>query len=505
MKDASPQPSQATDDAASIRARLRLLPAVDALAQQVGPSLRADGLDSVTHETLIAAVRAALDEARERILAGDTSVDAQVLAGAVREHLERRAQPKLRPVINATGVIVNTNLGRAPLGQAALDAIVAVARDYSNLEYDLDAGTRGSRHEHVRYLLREVTGAEDALVVNNNAAAVFVVLSALASGREVVLSRGELVEIGGGFRIPDVLRQSGATLVEVGTTNRTRAADFAAALSERTALLLSVHPSNFRIVGFTESPALRELATLAREHGVPLVHDVGSGSVEDTAPYGLAHEPTPQESLAAGADIVCFSGDKLFGGPQAGIIVGCRALLAQIERHPLMRAVRIDKLTLAALEATLRVHRDGRATDDIPVRQLIALPLDVIRERAERWSATLRGWGIAAATEDGHSTVGGGSLPGETLPTVLCSISLARSPSSPAASEGPQREVGEIAARLRRGDPPVVARVSRDALLLDPRTVFPRQDAALLDALRRALIEPDPIDSQLRSESAGSR
>jgi L-seryl-tRNA(Ser) seleniumtransferase len=328
---------------------------------------------------------------------------------------------------------------------------------------------------------------------------VLVVLTALAQGREVIISRGELVEIGGGFRVPDVLRQSGARLVEVGTTNRTRARDFESALTPDTAALLSVHPSNFRIVGFTESPTLAALAALAHSHGIPLIYDLGSGAIESTDRYGLSHEPTPRESIAEGADLVCFSGDKLLGGPQAGIITGRAALIAAIERHPLMRAVRIDKLTLAALEATLRAHRDGRAARDTPVWRMIAAPVAELRARARHWAERLQQAGVAATVVDGFSTVGGGSLPGETLPTALCAITMVgadahsdggvheetggQAPSTPSRAY-----VGALARALREGDPPVVGRVQHGRLLLDPRTAPPELDDVLCEAVLRAIM-----------------
>ncbi len=454
----------------------RALPSVDELAR--APRVRewAQAHD-VPHAVVVRAAREVLAAAREEAYSRAAPVPPpETLAVRLLAEMEREKRPALRPVINATGVIVNTNLGRAPLAQPACEAIVAAARGYTNLEYDLEAGARGSRQAPVRALLAELTGAEDGLAVNNNAAGVLVTLAALAAGREVIVSRGELVEIGGGFRVPDVMRQSGARLVEVGTTNRTRLEDYEAAITPETAALLAVHPSNFRIVGFTEAPDLAELAELAHARVLPLLHDLGSGALEDTASHGLMHEPMPQESIVAGADVVCFSGDKLLGGPQAGLIAGRADLLARIARHPLMRAVRMDKLTLAALEATLRLHRDDRASAAIPVWQMIAQPAEALRARAEGWAARLREGGIGAETLSGESTVGGGSLPGETLPTTLCAV-------APAA----RMEVGELAARLREGEPPVVARVSRDRLLLDPRTVLPGEDDALLDALRRAL------------------
>jgi L-seryl-tRNA(Ser) seleniumtransferase len=405
------------------------------------------------------------------------------LDALVREasgYLKSAMQPAPRPVINATGVIINTNLGRAPLSDAALASIAAVAAGYSALEYDLEHGERGSRLTSVRALLRDVTGAEDALVVNNNAAAMLVTLNALASGREVIISRGELVEIGGGFRIPDVLRQSGARLVEVGTTNRTRVADFATPITSDTALLLSVHPSNYRILGFTATPTLDELASIAHQRQIPLIHDLGSGALLRTEQWGLLHEPMPQESIAAGADLVCFSGDKLLGGPQAGIIVGKAALIAQLEHHPLMRAVRIDKLTLAALHATLLAYRNGAAEQEIPVWRMIAAPADELKARATQWAASLRREDIVADVREGLSTIGGGSMPGETLPTWHCVITP--KPGSPS-----HVTVGDAASalstRLRSGQTPVVARVLHDQVLLDPRTVLPEQDTPLLQAV----------------------
>ncbi len=459
-------------------APLRRLPSVDALVRAFTARTAGDGETVPTATAVTSAARAVIGAARAAVQSGAPPPAHADLLARLRERLETADRPHLKRVINATGVVVNTNLGRAPLSEAAVRAMAEVARGYSNLEYDLEAGTRGSRQAHVRDPLRALTGAEDALAVNNNAAAVLVALAALAAGREVIVSRGELVEIGGGFRVPDVMRQSGARLVEVGTTNRTRARDYAEAITAETALLLAVHPSNFRVVGFTETPPLAALAALARERGIALMYDLGSGSLGDTARWGLAHEPTPRESIAAGADVVCFSGDKLLGGPQAGLIVGRAALLERIARHPLMRAVRIDKLTLAALEATLRQHARGLATHEVPVWRALAAPLAALRRRAEAWAEALRAHGLAAVVVEGESTIGGGSLPGETLPTVLCAIQ---------ASDAPDGlDAGALAARLRLGEPAVVARVSRDRLLLDPRTVQPSEDETLVCAVLAA-------------------
>jgi len=450
--------------------QLRQLPSIDELLQSAaGQRL----ISSYSRPRTLHAVRTAIAEARADIRNGAVCPSPHDLLAAANHMLELEQQPNLRPVINATGVIINTNLGRSPLSLKALQAVQQVAGGYSNLEYDLDAGERGSRHSHVTDLLRELTGAEDALVTNNNAAAVLLALSALAMGREVVISRGQLVEIGGGFRVPDVMRQSGCQLVEVGTTNRTRLSDYKAALSERTALLLAVHPSNFSITGFTESTPLSELAKLAHQHGLLIMNDLGSGCLLASDRYGLAHEPTPQESIAAGADVVCFSGDKLLGGPQAGIIVGKADILARLSKYPLMRAVRIDKMTITALEATLRHYERGEAETHIPIWRMISASPSKIANRAASWVAKLQARSIAARTQRGASTIGGGSLPGETLPTTLLALDAAHVPLS----------LDELAKRLRLRHTPVIARILRDALLLDPRTVLEEQDEELLDAL----------------------
>jgi L-seryl-tRNA(Ser) seleniumtransferase len=454
-------------------AALRSLPSVDTLLRTSGV---AEALAAYPRPAVAQAARAALADARAALKSGGEVPALGDLERTVLAQLERTERGTLRRVINATGVIINTNLGRAPLSAAALAAAADIGAGYSNLEYDLEPGARGSRHRLVEERLCELTGAEAALVVNNNAAAVLLILSALASGRDVIISRGELVEIGGGFRVPDVLRQSGARLVEVGTTNRTRLDDYARAIGPDTALILLVHPSNYRIVGFTEAPARAELAALARRHHLPLVEDLGSGCLLDTSRWGLEHAPTPRESLAAGCALVCFSGDKLLGGPQAGVIVGKRRYLGQIARHPLLRAMRVDKLTLAALGATLRAYHAGTAESAIPVWRMIGLPADALRARAEGWATRLRAQGIVAEVHVGSSTVGGGSLPGETLPTFLCALR---------APEG-ARDISQYAARLRTGEPAVVARVSRNWLLLDPRTVDPGEELMLLAAVERA-------------------
>lgn len=448
----------------------RLLPSVDELLQSA-PGQQLTAL--YTRPLALQAIRSSLEEARAALRAGESCPPVERLLTGARMRLEQTQRPHLQPVINATGVIINTNLGRAPLSQETLEAVRRVAGGYSNLEYDLEAGARGSRHEHVAALLRELTGAEAALVTNNNAAAVLLALSTLAAGREVIISRGQLVEIGGGFRIPDVMRQSGCVLVEVGTTNRTRLSDYAAALSEHTALLLAVHPSNFQMTGFTETTPLRALTELAHQHGLAVMEDQGSGCLLPCERFHLAHEPMPQESLAVGTDLVCFSGDKLLGGPQAGILLGKAEIIQRIAKHPLMRALRIDKMTLAALEATLRHYQRGEAETLIPIWRMIAMSEDRLVRRAENWVERLRTQNVAAHTQRGVSTIGGGSLPGETLPTTLLALDEARLP----------LPLEELARRLHVRCPPLIARIQRDTLLLDPRTVLEEQDEQVVQAL----------------------
>ena len=413
-----------------------------------------------------------LADARSGILAGGRLPEAGDLACEAARRLADLARGTLYPVINATGVIIHTNLGRAPLSAAARGAMEAVAAGYSTLEYDLTTGERGSRYLHAERLLCRLSGAEAALVVNNNAGALFLALSALAQGRDVVISRGQLVEIGGGFRIPDVMRESGAHLVEVGTTNRTHLADYRAAVDTQTALLLRVHYSNFRQLGFTADVPLAEMVALGRSSGVPVLDDLGSGSLLDTTLYGLAPEPMVQQSIAAGADLVTFSGDKLLGGPQAGLIVGREELVAQLRHHPLARALRVGKGTLAALQATLLHYLRGEAQQEVPVWRMISLPLEGLSARATAWADALAERGVAASVVKAHSTIGGGSLPGEVLPT--CALALAH----PAPDT--------LTAALRGGQPPVVARILADKVLLDPRTVPPEADAAVIDAVTAA-------------------
>ena len=411
--------------------------------------------------------------ADDTVTVRDAAEAAQRIEAGLASRLAATLSPSLRPVINATGVIVHTNLGRAPLGRTAIDRIAALAGGYTNLEYDLAAGHRGSRTVHAAGLVTRLTGAEAAVVVNNNAAAVLLTLAALAAGREVIISRGELVEIGGGFRVPDVLRQSGAILREVGTTNRTRADDYAAAVGERTALLLRVHPSNFRIEGFTERPSLADVAGLGERFRIPVVEDLGSGCLNAIA--GIDAEPTVRESIAAGVAVCTFSGDKLLGGPQAGVIAGRRAEIDRIRTHPLMRAVRVDKLTYAALEATLHEHATGRAREAVPVVRMIEEPVAQLDARAEALRSRLAEMdGLTVAVTTTEATIGGGSTPGVTLPSRALVVEVA------------DCSAAALAAVLRAGSPPLVGRIADDRLLLDLRTVDPRDDHDLVEAVANA-------------------
>jgi len=454
----------------------RNLPSVDrVLADERVRALSAE----YSGDAVVALVREELGAAREAVARGDAAPPIEAIVAAIERRAGVALAPTLRPVINATGVIIHTNLGRAPLSDAALAAMTDVARGYSNLEFDLDAGERGSRHVHLEEQLRRLTGAEAALAVNNNAAAVLLALSALASGREVVISRSQLVEIGGGFRIPDVMAQSGARLVEVGTTNRTYLRDYEAAIGDETAALMRVHASNFKVVGFTATVSIAELAGLARKRRVALIDDLGSGCLLYTTRFGLPPEPTPQESIAAGADLALFSGDKLLGGPQAGLIVGKREAVERLRRHPLARALRMDKASIAGLAATLNHYLRDEALEQIPVWRMIATPVDAIARRARRWA---RAAGQCAKVVDGQSMIGGGSLPEEGLPTKLLAIG---------GEAGKPRlrgnNVEALARRLREHSTPVVGRIERATLLLDPRTVHPREDKVVVEALRAAL------------------
>lgn len=441
---------------------MRQLPAVHQLLDDpaLRPAIADFGRPAVTE-----AVRAVVADARAAALAGDHAVDVTGLVGQTIARL--RARPRLRRVINATGVLLHTNLGRAPLAEAATEAIAEAARNYVNLELDLATGQRSHRHDVVREELMALLGAEAATAVNNCAAATVLTLRALATGREVVVARGELVEIGGGFRIPDIMAASGATLREVGTTNITRLADYEAAIGPNTALLMRVHQSNFRVRGFTASPSLEQLIALGRQRGLPVVDDIGSGAIVDYAQFGVTGEPLAARSLAAGADLVLFSADKLLGGPQAGIIAGRTSLLSKIEKEPFYRAVRPCKLTLAGLAATLQLYRRSGASQVPVVRQLMT-PLEELRQRAASLAAAIGG-----RVSDDVTYVGGGSCPDESIPTVVVAI------------DGPAEE---LARRLRMGEPAVMARIRDDRVVLDLRSIFPEQLDELATAVRAAQI-----------------
>ena len=434
----------------------------------------ADAAQSFSRDWVVGLVRLELELARRRIREGEGPAEPSEVAEGVCRRIQAAVRAEPRRVINATGVIIHTNLGRAPLSRMAIEAAEEAALGYSNLEFDLDSGRRGSRQAQLQSLLRQLTGAESALVVNNNASAVLLGLSALAAGREVIVSRAEAVEIGGGFRVPDVLRQSGCTLVDVGTTNRTYLRDYEDTATEHTAAFLKVHASNFRVEGFTAEVAAGDLAGLGDRLGVAVLHDVGSGSLLPTEKYGLAHEPTPQESIRAGMGLVFFSGDKLLGGPQAGIIIGKRELVDRLARHPLARAVRIDKLSLASLTATLVHYLREEAEREIPVWRMISASPEALKQRAASWKGALEG---PYAVEESRSAIGGGSLPGETLPTWVLSLD----------ASGVEDGAEGVMRWLRRSAPPVVARIEDERVLFDPRTVAPEDDPALLRALAGAL------------------
>ena len=450
-----------------MNANLRNLPSVsDVLAQPAVAAMLAAGHP---HSLVASAVRERVAEARADVANGAPPPSAEAVARAVADAAMQGEADWPAPVINATGVILHTNLGRAPLSAESARAAANAAESYSDLELDLADGRRGDRYAAVAQALRQLTGAEDAVAVNNNAGAMLLGLAAVAAGREVVVSRGEASEIGGGFRIPDVLAQSGAKLVEVGTVNRTYARDYERAITERTAALLVVHRSNFRVTGFTHEPAFADVAAVGSARGVPVLHDLGSGALLDTAQFGVGHEPMPQESLAAGAGLVFFSGDKLLGGPQAGIAAGSAELVAALRSHPLARALRADKMTLAALRRTLLHYVRGEATAKIPVWRMIAAPLDELDARAKAIAERV---GEAACVVDGASRLGGGSLPTDELPSRIVSVD--------ASAVG---GAAELARRLRTGLPPIVARIEGERVLLDPRTIPPERDAEVGDAI----------------------
>ncbi|MCH9009852.1 MAG: L-seryl-tRNA(Sec) selenium transferase [Chloroflexi bacterium] len=433
-------------------------------------------IEAYSRQVVTTLVRSHLDSARKTIAGGGSPPEFDDLVEAVESQASEQWTSWPNHVINATGVILHTNLGRAPLSRESAEAMQRAAFGYSDLELDLESGRRGSRQAHISRLVCEVTGAEAAMVVNNNASAVMLGLAAIAVGKEVIVSRGEAVEIGGGFRIPDVLEQSGARLVEVGTTNRTYARDFEAAITPDTAAILSVHASNFKVIGFTSAPKLSELVEVGARRNVPVLHDLGSGCLFDTTEYGLAYEPRPQDSVEAGVGLGFFSGDKLLGGPQAGIIIGKKDLVDVVARHPLARAVRIDKLSMAALAATLLHYIRDEALEKVPVWRMMAMTAAEIEVRAGKWQGAL---GEGASVVEARSAIGGGSLPGESLPSWCVAVDCAE---RAGGADG-------LAKRLRSGDTPVIARIEDERVLLDPRTVLPEEEEQLLDMVGQALSE----------------
>ncbi len=451
-----------------MRDRLRHLPSVDRVLSEERLRQLAEGY---SHRLLSDIVRQDLERGRRSIADGNPCPTIEEIVASVSEQVRTLGTPRPRPLINASGVILHTNLGRAPLSKETMEAMEAASRGYCDLEFDLESGRRGSRNVHVEPLLCQLTGAEAALVVNNNASAVLLALTALAKRKEVIVSRGEAVQIGGGFRVPDVMRQSGAKLTEVGTTNCTYAADYEQAISPRTAALMRVHSSNFRLTGFTHSVTLEELVTIGNRYELPLFDDLGSGCLLDSTEFGLDPEPTVQHSITTGASLVFFSGDKLMGGPQAGIIVGKRQHVDRLKKHPLLRAVRTDKTRLAGLTATLVHYLRGEAVAKIPVWRMISAPLAEVEQRAITWAKAI---GHQAQVTDGESMVGGGSLPGSTLSTKLVAIS----------GRGKGQSTAQVLnRRLRSQVIPVIGRISADTLLLDPRTVLPEEDDIVVQAL----------------------
>ena len=447
----------------------RQLPSVDKLMAE--PRIKQIE-DSCTHSAVLDLIRQHLDNIRGQIQQGSPCPSIEEIVESVCIQAEVAWKSSLQRVLNATGVILHTNLGRAAMSQEATSAMLSAATGYCNLEIDIHTGKRGSRQVHIESLLCQLTGAEAAMVVNNNASAVLLGLAALSKGKEVIVSRGQSVEIGGGFRIPEVMRQSGARLIEVGTTNCTRSTDYEEAITQKTSALLRVHSSNFKIVGFTQEATLEELTHLGKRHNLPVLDDLGSGCLIDTSQFGLNAEPTVQESISVGTDLAFFSGDKLIGGPQAGIIVGKKSLVDRLQKHPMARAMRIDKIRLAGLAETLLHYARGEAEIKIPIWRMISTPLDNIEKRANEWIQALNG---QATVINGESMVGGGSLPGGTLPTYLVTLRMEHTGTN------------QLAKRLRNQLPPVIARIDKDLLLLDPRTILPEDDIEIIRAIRTAI------------------
>jgi L-seryl-tRNA(Ser) seleniumtransferase len=453
-----------------IKEKLRLLPSIEKIleSEKLKPKI-----DKYSHPLVSETAKETLSSIRKKIKENPHPAIGGIdqIIEKVSQAIDEKTSDFIQPVINATGVILHTNLGRAPLDEETLSHIVEISKNYNNLEFDLKAGKRSQRGIFLQKLLCQLTQAEDALAVNNNAGAVLLILTALAKGKEVIVSRGELVQIGGGFRIPEILALSGAILKEVGTTNKTTLSDYEDAITQDTALLLKVHQSNFRMIGFVERPSISELVNLGRKHNLCVAEDLGSGIMLRTEDFELAHEPTVLEAISAKADLVCFSGDKLLGAPQAGIILGKKEYVEVLRRHPLHRALRLDKMFIAGLEGVLLSYLKGEATKKIPAWQMISTPLDVLKRRAENIKEKLKKSGISITISESKSTVGGGSLPGETLPTVVISVESAES-------------VDRQAKLFREQSPPIIGRIEDDKFVLDLRTIFPHQDELVIKATK---------------------
>ena len=452
------------------KADLSAIPSVNTILQSPNAE---ELITSFGRKLAVDAIRFSLDQIRERIKSGHLLPKISVIIKDAKRTALEWTRQSLFPVINATGIILHTNLGRAPLSDDTIQAMQRVSTCYTNLEFDLQLGKRGKRSIHAEGILKKLTGAEGALVVNNNAAAVLLILSALAKRKKVIIPNSQLVEIGGGFRVPDVMRQSGAKLIPIGTTNRIHLSDYVQAFDDGASLVLNAHHSNFKIIGFTTEPKLKDVIDASHNQSISFVYDLGSGALLDTSTYGLAHEPTVFEAMSAGADIICFSGDKLLGGPQAGIILGKLELIDKIKRHPLARAVRADKICLAGISATLIHYLRGEAEDKIPIWIMIAVNKNTIRERAQNWKRSISQGEVI----EGNSMVGGGSLPGETLPTYLLALDIPKA--------------NEFLTRLRALPVPIVARIENDQVLFDPRTVLPNQGDAFLTGLKNVLADQE--------------
>ena len=451
---------------------LRKLPSIEVILE--AREIQAE-IDQYSRVLVTQSAQEVITIIREQILQGNACPSRDKIINKIKQHLAQEGLALLQPVINGTGVILHTNLGRAPLSQEALDSLLSSGQNYCSLEYNLSLGERGTRARGVEKLLCILTGAESALVVNNNAGAIFLILTTLAKGKEVIISRGELVQIGGGFRIPEILEQSGTYLREVGTTNRTYLEDYEQAINENTGLLLKVHQSNFRMRGFTHFASTSELKALGEKYNLPVAEDLGSGALLHTEGFGLGHEPMAQEAIADGADIVCFSGDKLLGGPQGGVILGKKQYLDKIRKHPLLRVLRVDRMTTSVLQATLLHYLKREAVEKIPVWQMISCPLQEITSRAEKISKQLTELGVVSSTLDSSSTVGGGSLPDETLPTKVIAIE-------------PPYAVEDFAQRLRLSSPPLLGRIEGNRFLVDPRTIMPSLDNTVIKIIQNVLI-----------------